>query len=55
MNTFSKFFVPLLAAGMLTACSDENNEPGMLPEDGPVEGVSMSITLKLPTTTGGPC
>lgn len=53
MNTFSKFFVPLLAAGMLTACSDENNEPGMLPEDGPVEGVSMSITLKLPTTTGG--
>lgn len=53
MKSFSKFFIPVLAAGLFAACSDDNNDSPMLPEDGPAEGVNMTISLKLPTTVGG--
>lgn len=52
MKLLNKFFIPLMAAGILASCSSENFDSPVLPENGAQDGVNMKIAISLPTSGG---
>ncbi|MDE6095425.1 MAG: Mfa1 family fimbria major subunit [Muribaculaceae bacterium] len=52
MKLLNKFFIPLMAAGILASCSSENFDSPVLPENGAQDGVNMKIAISLPSSGG---
>lgn len=52
MKLLNKFFIPLMATGIIASCSSENPDGLFLPENGAQDGVNMKIAISLPTSNG---